>query len=52
MSKQHSIVRLAQEGDVLRVMKNVGGGGGHRLMVNNFHIRVVYKKFRDIAHPH
>ena len=39
----HDVVTMARKGDVLRVMRNVGGGGGHKLTVRDFTIRIVHK---------
>ena len=34
--QHHPIVREAEPGDFYRFMRNVGGGGGHKLKVKNF----------------
>ena len=38
------IVKLAQPGDYFEIMKNVGGGGGHHLWIQNFKLKVYYTK--------
>ena len=40
----HDVVTKAVRGDVLRVIKNAGGGGGHSLHAKDFHMRVVFEK--------
>ena len=42
--ENHPIVDLIQKGDVLNFMRNVGGGGGHRLYVTDFNTRLDLKK--------
>ena len=37
------VVTKAKRGDVLRVMRNVGGGGGHSLTVLDFTMRIAHK---------
>ena len=39
----HPVVTKAKRGDVLRVMRNVGGGGGHSLTVRDFTMRIAHK---------
>jgi len=39
----HPVVTRARKGDVLRVMRNVGGGGGHSLTVRDFTMRIAHK---------
>ena len=39
----HPVVTRARKGDVLRVMRNVGGGGGHSLRVRDFTMRIAHK---------
>ena len=39
----HPVVTRARKGDVLRVMRNVGGGGGHKLTVRDFTMRIAHK---------
>ena len=34
----HQIVQMAQPGDFFRFMRNVGGGGGHQLVVKDFEV--------------
>lgn len=36
LTSQDHILKNALPGDYIRFMKNVGGGGGHRLHVNEF----------------
>ena len=43
--RDHPVVNLSRPGDRLRFMRNVGGGGGHRLKVNNFKAKIELKKF-------
>ena len=40
----HPVLSNAIRGDILRVARNVGGGGGHELNVKNFKMRIVHKK--------
>jgi len=40
----HDVIRKARKGDILRVMRNAGGGGGHRLISKNFKIKIVHKR--------
>ncbi len=42
--EDHNIILQAKKGDTLSVMRNVGGGGGHRLMVKNFKIKIVHMR--------
>merc|ERR1719167_724719 len=46
--KKHPVVDLLRRGDTLRFMYNAGGGGGHRLEVKNFRVRLNLKKYRLI----
>ena len=39
---EHDVVLKCTMGDVLRVMRNVGGGGGHKLVVKNFKITLKF----------
>ena len=39
----HPVVTKARKGDVLRVMRNVGGGGGHSLTVRDLTMRIAHK---------
>ena len=43
--KKHPVVDLLRRGDTLRFMYNAGGGGGHRLEVKNFCVRLNLKKY-------
>jgi len=43
--KKHPVVDLLRRGDTLRFMYNAGGGGGHRLEVKNFRVRLNLKKY-------
>ena len=43
--QNHPVVDLVRKGDVLNFMRNVGGGGGHKLHVNMFHAKLELKKF-------
>ena len=43
----HPVVSLAARGDILRVARNVGGGGGHSLIVGEFNMTIVHKKELD-----
>ena len=38
LTRNEDIVSNAQSGDYFRFMKNVGGGGGHRLVVTEFNV--------------
>ena len=38
LTRNDDIVSNAQRGDYFRFMKNVGGGGGHRLVVTEFNV--------------
>ena len=40
----HDVIHKSRRGDVLRVMKYVVGGGGHKLTVNGFKMTLVHKK--------
>ena len=42
--EDHNVVGMCKTGDILRVMRNVGGGGGHRLTVKDFSITIFHKK--------
>ena len=37
------IVKLAKPGDYYQVMRNIGGGGGHRLNIEDFKIIIHFK---------
>ena len=41
------IVRISQPGDFLRFMKNVGGGGGHKLHVRKFRVIIQLQETKD-----
>ena len=43
--KGHPVVDLLTQGDRLRFMRNVGGGGGHSLTVRQFEVQVELKKY-------
>ena len=43
----HDVVKKCVKGDVLRVMRNIGGGGGHRLDVRDFKMRIEFKKVNE-----
>ena len=43
--QNHPVVDLVKKGDVLNFMRNVGGGGGHKLHVNMFLAKLELKKF-------
>ena len=45
----HPVVTRARKGDVLRVMRNVGGGGGHSLTIRDFTMRITHKN--EITNP-
>ena len=36
LTSQDGLLRKARPGDYILFIKNVGGGGGHRLIVNDF----------------
>ena len=38
LTRNDDVVSNAQSGDYFRFMKNVGGGGGHRLVVTEFNV--------------
>ena len=38
------VLKLAQEGDFFRFMRNIGGGGGHELYVKNFRVEALLNK--------
>ena len=42
--ESEDVVEKARSGDILRVMRNVGGGGGHRLIVKDFKMTIVHKR--------
>ena len=39
----HPVVTRAKRGDILRVMRNIGGGGGHSLTVQDFTMTIAHK---------
>jgi len=43
LTQHHPIVKMAKKGDVLRVMRHVGGGGGHCLNIRDFNMTLVHK---------
>ena len=43
--RDHPVLRLSRPGDRLRFMRNIGGGGGHNLRVNNFKAKIELRKF-------
>ena len=43
----HAVIQNAAKGDLLRVMRNVGGGGGHHLKVRNFRMKIKHKKYTE-----
>jgi len=47
MVELHPVVMRAQKGDLIRVVRNVGGGGGHRLTVKNFKMTLLHKRPRQ-----
>lgn len=50
LTSNDDIVSKAQSGDYFRFMKNVGGGGGHRLVVTEFNVIMqinAYKKYEN-----
>ena len=38
LTHDENIIKSAQKGDYFRFMKNIGGGGGHELIVNDFKV--------------
>ena len=44
LERGDDVVKKCVRGDVLRVMKNEGGGGGHYLWVKNFKMRIDFKR--------
>ena len=45
LTQSEDIVKLAKAGDYYQIMKNVGGGGGHRLKIEDFKITIHYKPY-------
>ena len=43
--KDHPVVDKIRKGDVLQFMRNVGGGGGHSLTVEDFKVTLELIKF-------
>ena len=43
--KDHPVVDKVRKGDVLQFMRNVGGGGGHSLTVEDFNVKFELIKF-------
>ena len=43
LTQNEKIVKLAKPGDFYQVMKNVGGGGGHQLIIQDFKLKICYK---------
>lgn len=43
--EDHDVIIKAKKGDTLSVMRNVGGGGGHHLTVENFKIKIIHRKY-------
>ena len=39
----HQVVSRARRGDLVRVVRNIGGGGGHRLTVKDFKMTIIHK---------
>ena len=39
------IVKLAKPGDYYQIMKNIGGGGNHILIVEDFKMTIHYKPY-------
>ena len=44
LERGDDVVKKCVRGDILRVMKNEGGGGGHYLWVKNFKMRIDFKR--------
>ena len=47
LTQSEEIVKLAKAGDYYQIMKNVGGGGGHRLKIEDFKITIHYKPYYE-----
>ena len=47
LTQSEDIVKLAKAGDYYQIMKNVGGGGGHRLKIEDFKITIHYKPYYE-----
>jgi len=45
LTSDEDIVKSAKPGDHYQVMKNVGGGGGHRLLIENFKLTIHFKPY-------
>ena len=43
ITETDDIVKLAKPGDYYQIMKNIGGGGGHRLKIHDFKLTIHYK---------
>ena len=44
LTREDNIVKEYKPGDQFRIMRNIGGGGGHRLFVQNFKLIIKLKK--------
>ena len=42
--EQHRVVTEARKGDLVRVKRNIGGGGGHSLTVKDFKMTILHKR--------
>lgn len=45
LSENEAVVSHAQAGDFYRFMRNVGGGGGHQLIVKRFRVIATLSKY-------
>ena len=46
LGENEAVVSNAQAGDFYRFMRNVGGGGGHELIVKRFRVIATLSKYR------
>lgn len=45
LTSEENIVSLAKTGDYYKVMKNIGGGGGHELKMKNFKLTIHFQPY-------
>ena len=45
IASSENVVELAKPGDYYQVMREIGGGGGHRLTIKDFKLTIHFKPF-------
>merc|ERR1719219_945494 len=45
LTPSENVVKLAKPGDYYQVMKNIGGGVGHRLQIVDFKLKIHFKPY-------